>query len=344
MDKTYPMAFVSAPGRIEIQEKRLAPLSPKDVLIGVKACSICGSDLHIFGGRHPFAPLPMAIGHELSGEVLGVGTGVSKVREGDRVVVEPVITCGRCYFCQKGEYHLCAQITFQYRKGQGGFAPYFVVEEDWVHPLPQGISYEEGALIEPLSVALHAVQKGRLQPGYTIAIFGAGAVGLLILLMTRLSGIVEVFVADVQEFRLKKAEVLGASAVIHNRKDDAVEKILGGTSQLGVDRAFEAVGLESTLVQSLQVLKKGGSAVVVGIFEEPQVRIPANLFIQREISLLGSQGYCRDFQTALKLVEKGQVNLRELMTHVLPLSSLQKGFELLTDPGGEAIKVVIKMT
>ena len=337
------MAFVSAPGRIEIQEKRLASLSPKDVLIGVKACSICGSDLHIFGGRHPSAPLPMAIGHELSGEVLRIGTGVSKVREGDRVVVEPVITCGRCYFCQKGEYHLCAQISFQYRKGQGGFAPYFVVEEDWVHPLPQGVSYEEGALIEPLSVALHAVQKGHLQPGYTIAIFGAGAVGLLILLLTRLSGIEEIFVADVQEFRLKKAEVLGASEVIHNRKEDAVEKILGGTSQLGVDRAFEAVGLESTLVQSLQVLKKGGSAIVLGIFEEPQVRIPANLFIQREISLLGSQGYCRDFQTALNLVEKGLVNLRQLITHVLPLSSLQEGFELLMDPGGEAIKVVIKM-
>jgi len=259
------------------------------------------------------------------------------------VVVEPVITCGRCYFCQKGEYHLCAQISFQYRKGQGGFAPYFVVEEDWVHPLPQGVSYEEGALIEPLSVALHAVQKGHLQPGTTIAIFGAGAVGFLILLLTRLSGIVEIFVADVQEFRLKKAEVLGASEVIHNRKDDAVEKILGGTSQLGVDRAFEAVGLESTLVQSLQVLKKGGSAIVLGIFEEPQVRIPANLFIQREISLLGSQGYCRDFQTALNLAEKGLVNLRQLITHVLPLSSLQEGFELLMDPGGEAIKVVIKM-
>jgi threonine dehydrogenase-like Zn-dependent dehydrogenase len=168
-------------------------------------------------------------------------------------------------------------------------------------------------------------------------------VGLLILLLTRLSGIVEIFVADVQEFRLKTADGLGASEVIHNRKDDAVEKILGGTSQLGVDRAFEAVGLESTLVQSLQVLKKGGSAVVLGIFEEPQVRIPANLFIQREISLLGSQGYCRDFQTALNLVEKGLVNLRQLITHVLPLSSLQEGFQLLMDPGGEAIKVVIKM-
>jgi len=339
----YPMAFVSAPGKIEFQEKKLAPLPPEAVLIRVKACSICGSDLHIFAGRHPSAPLPMAIGHELSGEVLEIGDGVSGVRAGDRVVVEPVITCGKCPFCIKGDYHLCSQISFQYRRGQGGFAPYFVAEEKWVHPLPAGVSFEEGALIEPLSVALHAVQKGNLLPGHTVAIFGAGAVGLLLLLLARLSGVADVFVSDIRDSRLKKAKALGASVGIHGRKEDAVQKILDMTSQLGVDRAFEAVGLESTLVQSLQVLKKGGSAVVVGLFEDPQVRIPANLFIQREISLLGSQGYCRDFQTALRLVEKGLINLKEVMTHVLPISSLQEGFDLLRNPDGEAVKVVIKM-
>lgn len=339
----YPMAFVSAPGRIEFQEKRLAPLSTKEVLIRVKACAICGSDLHIFAGRHPSAPLPMAIGHELSGRVLETGEEVSEVRPGDRVVVEPVITCGRCPFCRKGEYHLCSHISFQYRKGQGGFAPYFVADENWVHPLPAGISYEEGALIEPLSVAVHAAKKAHLQPGHTVAIFGAGAVGLLLLLLSRLSGVVDVFVTDVREARLKKAKALGASEVIHGQTEDAVQKILGMPSQLGVDRAFEAVGLESTLVQCLQVLKKGGSAVVLGLFEEQQVRIPANLFIQREISLLGSQGYCWDFQTALKLVNKGLVNLKELTTHILPISSLLEGFELLRNPESEAIKVVIKM-
>jgi 2-desacetyl-2-hydroxyethyl bacteriochlorophyllide A dehydrogenase len=343
MDKTYPMAFVGAPGKIEFRERRLAALSPKDVLIGVKACSICGSDLHIFKGKHPSAPLPMAIGHELCGEVLRIGEGVSKVKEGDRVVVEPVIICGRCHFCLKGQYHLCAQISFQYRRGQGGFAPYFIAEEDWVHHLPEGISYEEGALIEPLSVALHTSEKAHLQPGYTVAIFGAGAIGLLVLLLAKLSEITEVFVVDIQEFRLRKAGAFGASEVIHNRRDDAVERILGRTSQLGVDRAFEAVGSESTLVQSLKVLKKGGSAIVVGLFEEPEVKIPANLFIQREISLLGSQGYCRDFQTALKVLENGRINLKEIITHVLPLSSLREGFGLLMDPKREAIKVVIQM-
>src|SRR5512135_2048686 len=121
MTQTYPMAIVSAPGKVEFLEKKLPELSPKEVLIGVKASSICGSDLHIFKGKHPSAPLPVAIGHELSGRVLKIGNAVSKLSEGERVVVEPVITCGQCDFCKRGEYNLCTRISFQYRKGQGAF-------------------------------------------------------------------------------------------------------------------------------------------------------------------------------------------------------------------------------
>ena len=173
-------------------------------------------------------------------------------------------------------------------------------------------------------------------------ITGAGAIGLLVILLSRLSGTGELFVSDVQGHRLRKAERLGASGVFNNAEEEVVEKILQRTDQLGVDRSFEAVGLERTLVQSLQVLKKGGTSVLVGIFEEPEVRIPANLFIQKEISLIGSQGYCWDFQRALKLLEERRVNLNEIITHVLPLSSLQEAFELLGNPENEAIKVVIR--
>jgi len=342
MVKTYPMAFVTAPGKVEFREKRLPELSPKDVLIEVKATAICGSDLHIFKGKHPAAPLPVAIGHELSGEVLSTGKNVSKVKEGDRVVVEPVIICGECYFCQRGEYHLCLNISFKYRKGQGGFAPYFVAEENWVHPLSENISFEEGSMVEPLSVAIHAVKKGNLQFGQSVAIFGAGAVGLLVLVLSRLAGAGEVFVVDVQEHRLKKAKELGAFETLDNSTEGAVEGIFEKTSKLGVDRSFEAVGLEETLVQSLKVLKKGGATILVGIFENPEARIPANIFVQREISLVGSQGYCWDFQTALKMLERGQVKLKGFITHMFPLSSLQEALELLMDPNSKAIKVIVK--
>jgi len=343
MEKTYPMAFVTAPGRIEYRDRKLPDLHAHGVLVKVKAVSICGGDLHIFKGKHPAAPLPVPIGHEVSGEVLEIGRNVSRVKEGDRVVVEPVIICGQCFFCQRGDYNLCTDISFQYRKGQGGFTPYFIADEDWVHQLPRNISFEEGALIEPLAVAVHAVKKGGIQFGHTAAIFGAGPIGLMVLLLAKLSGGGETFVVDVKDFRLEKAKELGASEAINSSRQDSIDYILDRTGQLGVDRAFEAVGIEKTLVESLKVLKKGGISTVIGLFEDQDIRIPANIFVQKEIALIGSQGYCWDFQTALKLVERGDLNLPQLITHTLPLSALQQAFELLLDPHSKAIKVVIQI-
>jgi len=344
MDKNYPMAFVTAPGKVEFREKKLTKLSPRDVLIRVKTAAICGSDLHIFKGRHPSAPLPVAIGHELAGEVLATGKKASKVKEGDRVVVEPVIVCGNCHFCRRGQYHLCMDISFQYRKGQGAFSPYFIASEDWVHRLPPTVSFEDGALVEPLSVAIHAVKKGSLQLGHSVAVFGAGAVGLLILVLSRLSGAGEIFVVDVQRHRLKRARELGASGTFDNLKEDAVQEILEKTSRLGVDRSFEAVGLEGTLIQALKVLRKGGVSILAGLFENPEATLPANMFVQKEIALMGTQGYCWDFQTALKIIESGKISLKKIITHVLPLRSLQEAFELLTDPKAGAVKIVIQVT
>jgi 2-desacetyl-2-hydroxyethyl bacteriochlorophyllide A dehydrogenase len=343
MAGTYPMAVVSAPGRITFQETPLRDPGPGEILIGVKAASICGSDLHIFRGKHPSAPLPVAVGHELAGDVLTIGDGVTRFKPGDRVVVEPVITCGHCFFCLRGQYSLCTGISFHYRKGQGAFAPYFIAPERWVHSLPENLSYEEGALIEPASVAVHAVAKARLQFGQTVAVFGAGAIGLLVLLLSRLAGAGDIFVVDVQEPRLKKAEVLGATEGISNREGKAIEQIFGRTAGLGVDTSFEAVGLEATLVQALSSLKKGGTAILIGIFEKPDAVIPANLFIQREISLVGSQGYCWDFQKALKLAGQGSLRLADLVTHTVPLTSLQEGFEIQTDPRAGAVKVVARI-
>lgn len=343
MESTYPMAFVATPGRVEFRDRALPDLHENSVLLKVKAASICGSDLHIFKGKHPGAPLPVPIGHELSGEVLRVGKRVSKVKEGDRVALEPVVVCGECLFCRRGEYNLCVNVSVQYRKGQGAFTRYFVADEEWVHKLPPGVSFEEGALVEPLSVAVHAVKRGGIRLGHSVALFGAGAIGLMIMHLAKLSGAAETFVVDVKDFRLERAQKLGASWVINALQEDPVGFVLGHTDGLGVDRAFEAVGTERTLVDTMKVLKKGGTAIVLGVFEDQEVRIPANIIVPREITVMGSQGFCWDFQDALKLVGGGAVNLREMvMTHTLPFADLQKGFELLMDPQSQSVKVVIQ--
>ncbi len=343
MKKNYPMAMVTAPGKIEFRQRRVPSLGAHDVLVKVRAASICGSDLHVYKGNHPAAPLPTAIGHELSGEVLKVGEEVSRVQIGEGVAIEPVVVCGACEFCQRGQYHLCQQISFQYREGQGAFAPYYVAHENWVHRLPASLSFQEGALLEPLSVAVHAVSKCGLRVGHTGAVFGDGPIGLLILSLVKLAGGGRTFIVGAREHRLQKATELGAFRAIDHRAGDAVQAILEDTSRLGVDVAFEAVGSEKSLVQSLRALKKGGKAVVVGIFEEDETSVPANLFVQKEITLTGSQAYCWDFQTALTLLDQQDFSLKTLITHVVPLASLQEAFELAMDPRSKAIKVVVKV-
>lgn len=344
MSEKYPMGMVIAPRQVAFVERGLRQPQADEVLIAVRASSICGSDLHVFQGKHPSAALPSAIGHEIAGEVLQAGPDVSGLKIGDRVTVEPVVTCDKCHFCQRGAYHLCTNISFQYRVGQGGFAPYFIVRERWAHRLPDHLSDQEGALIEPLAVAVHAVRQADIQPGQSVAIFGAGAIGLLVLQVARAVGAGPIFVIDVHEFRLEVARRLGAAVNFDNRQGDPLTQIQELSGGLGVDRAFEVVGLEATLVQTIMSLRKGGRAVVLGIFEESQATLPANIFVQREITLTGSQGYNWDFQTALELAASGRVDLKMLITHQLPLADLSQAFELIYTPPRQTIKIVLTPT
>jgi 2-desacetyl-2-hydroxyethyl bacteriochlorophyllide A dehydrogenase len=337
------MAIVTAPGKIEFQEKHLPGLNAKDVLVKVKAAAICGSDLHIYKGLHPSAALPVSIGHEASGEIIDIGSEVSKHKIGDRVTMEPVIICGKCEFCERGQYNFCTRISFQYRQGQGAFSPYYIVQEERAFKLPEHISFEEGALVEPLSVALHAVKKSSMALGQSCAVFGAGAIGLLVTMLIHQVASGKLFVSDINPFRLSKALEFGAAHSINSLEMDPVDYILKNTAQLGVDHSFEAVGLEVTLIQALHSLKKGGATTLLGIFEQPEVKLPANIFIQKEIKLIGSQGYCWDFQDAITLLEQKVVDLKALITHRVDLEDLHRGFELLMNPQSQAIKVLVIM-
>ncbi len=245
--------------------------------------------------------------------------------------------------CCRGEYNHCPDLSRPYRKGRGSFTPYLVVDEEWTHKLSPSVSFEEGALVEPLSVAVHAIKTARVRLGQSAAIFGAGAIGLLLLHLAKLSGVGETFVVDVKDFRLGKAKKIGASHAINASRQEAVDLIHEITGRLGVDRAFEAVGLEKTLVDCMKVLKQGGTGVVLGIFEDQEIRIPANIIQSKEIALVGSRGYCWDFQDSLKLLDAGAVNLKDMITHVMPIFQLQQAFDLLLDPKNEAIKVVIQV-
>jgi 2-desacetyl-2-hydroxyethyl bacteriochlorophyllide A dehydrogenase len=340
MQRKNKLGRVVEPYTIDFIERDIPPIKDDEVLIEIKASAICGSDLHIFKGKHPSAPLPVTIGHEMSGSVLEIGANVTKVKCGDRVTVEPCIVCGKCSACQHGEYNFCETISFTYRNGDGAMAKYIIIKEPYVYVLPDQLSFEEGSLIEPLSVAAHAVRRADIKLGERVVIIGAGAIGLLVTALCKLSGATNIIVCDTSANRLTAALEFGASATVLAPSENIVDFITKNTDGRGVDKSFECVGREETFVQAMKVLKKNGLATIIGIFEQPAITIPAARFITHEIRVQGAQGYCFDFPVALEASE--QINLKRLITHEYPLGELQEALNTCLDRDSGAIKVIIK--
>ena len=334
--------IVESPGKIVFRSLALGEPRPHEVLIETRACGICGSDLHIFKGKHPAAPLPAGVGHELSGVVRKVGSAVGRLEVGQRVCVNPLLSCGRCHACRRGQPQRCEQMTFIHRAGGSGFAEFVLRDEDWVYPLPESLSFEEGTLIEPLSVALHAVNQAPLAAGSRVAIFGVGPIGLLVLQVARITGAGQVFAVDLQDHRLEMARRLGADVAINGRREDAVAAIREATDGLGVDAAFECVGHAEPLRNCLASLRRGGTAVAVGIFEEPMVMVDMMQFVGRELRLVGMIGYAHEFDEALRLAVSGRVDLKPLISRVVPPAELQQAFDLLVSPQAREFKVLVR--
>ncbi len=331
---------VVEPGKVDFLERELKNPEGKEVLIRIVSSSICGSDLHIFKGKHPSAPLPVTIGHEFSGDIIAVGDQVKNVKAGDRVTVEPCLVCGECLACRTGNYGYCENISFTYRNGDGALAQYIMVQEPYVYKLPDSMSYDEGALIEPLSVAAHAVRRADIKLGERVIIIGSGAIGMLIAALSRRSGASEVVVVDHNDAKLQMALEMGATRTINSKNEDIYQVVNELTDGYGMDKSFECVGLEATFLQAMMSIKKNGLATIIGIFENPNITIPATRFITHEIKVQGSQGYCWDFPVALSVADT--IPLKKLITHKFPLDQLQEALETCLSREKGAIKVLIE--
>ncbi|MEA4811640.1 MAG: alcohol dehydrogenase catalytic domain-containing protein [Anaerolineaceae bacterium] len=330
-------AWVIQPGKVELIDSSLPELSDNEVLIQIKASAICGSDLHLYQGKHPAVRLPSAVGHECSGLIFELGKQVKGFNIGDRVTFEPNINCGRCKACLQGNYGYCENISFTYRIGKGAIADYIVIREDKVFKLPDAMPFNQGALIEPLAVAVHAVKRADIQMGEEVLVIGAGAIGIFTGALSILRGASKVVVSDINRARLDLAIQLGATG---SMLSSDLENQLHTKTLAVYDKVFECVGLEKTLANAMKASRRNGLVTVVGIFEEENVSIPANLFASHEIRMQGSQGYCWDFPVALKLAEK--IALDKMLTHRFPLSEVQKAFELAMDRTAFKMKVIIE--
>lgn len=336
---TNHVGEVYEPFKTRFLERQIQELAPDEVLVRVRASAICGSDLHIARGLHPSAPLPVTIGHEFSGDVIAVGSEVTNARIGQRVTVEPCIVCGKCDACRHGNYGYCEHISFTYRRGDGAMADYVVVKEPYVYELPEYLSYETGALIEPLSVATHAVRRADIRLGETVLIIGAGAIGMMVAAMCRRSGAARIIIADFSDARLEAALQVGATDAVNSGRVDLEEEVRRLTNGKGVDKSFECVGRESCFLQAIMALKANGTCTVVGIYEKPMVTFPASRLVTHEIHIQGAQGYCWDFPIAIAAAR--DLPMERFVTHTFPMSQLQQALETALDPKSGSIKVVL---
>ncbi|MCD6509075.1 MAG: zinc-binding alcohol dehydrogenase family protein [Thermoprotei archaeon] len=335
--------LLHGPYDIRVEDVDKPSPSRGEVVIRVKAAGICGTDLHSYRGKHPFLRPPRIPGHEFSGYVAEIGEGVTGIEVGERVVVEPLISCGRCDACIRGEYNVCRNLKVLGVHVDGAFAEYVKVPAEKVYRLPKGVSYEDGALIEPLAVAVHVTRRGKIGLGDSIAILGSGPIGLLIAQVARCAGARRIIMTDVLGYRLRLAERLGADVTINAKDEDPVRRILEETNNMGVDVAIEAAGAPPTPAQALRVTKPHGRVVIIGFFEMPSVQLNILDIVAKELHVYGSRVYWHDFATAIELLSEDKIDVRSLVTHKYRLEEAKEAFEVLDKKIGRPIKVLLTL-
>lgn len=334
------LVFVG-PGEMAIEERPDRPPSPGEVLIAVRASGICGSDVHGYLGLTGRRQPGTVMGHEASGEVIELGDAVEGVAIGDRVALRSILSCGRCDPCRRGQSNLCDNRRGLGMQFDGAYAERMVVPAALAVRLPDAVSFDAGAVVEPLAVALHAVAITPLEPTDHIVIVGAGPIGLLTLLAVRLRGVGSVAVTDRSAHRLAMAGTLGADLAIDVGATDPVQAVLESTGGQGADVVFEAVGISTTVAQSIAVARTGGQVTWIGN-SAPTVELPMQAMVTRELTLRGSYTFTDEFEDAIELLATRQIDVDPLVELTAPLDEAPALFRRLGDGTLDAVKVVLR--
>lgn len=321
-------------------EERAAPVvrNVDDVLLEVKACGLCGTDPAILEGRHPASP-PVVLGHEYGGIVVDVGKAVHAVKPGDHVVVDPNIKCGQCRFCRSGKQNLCANMTTLGIFIDGGFAQYNIAPQSTVYKVPTDMDWRDVALIEPVSCVMNGIRRSGIGLGDSVAIIGAGPIGLIWVALAKHAGASKIIVSETVSSRQTAAKELGADMIIDPRRTDVVKEIKAHTEN-GVDVAVEVVGNPSTVQQTIQMLDFGGRAVLFGTCaEEAQVMVDPYDLMRHEKEIVGSFIANYTFRPAIEAMYRKQVRSDILFTHHFRVKEIEKAIEV--HKAGQSIKVLI---
>jgi L-iditol 2-dehydrogenase len=330
--------------QLEIADLPTPALKPGEVLIQVAACGICGSDVHGYDGSSGRRIPPIVMGHEAAGKIAAIGEGGLGFSVGDRVTFDSTIYCGACGPCLRGEINLCDHRQVlgvscsDYRRA-GAFAEYVAVPSRIVHHLPEALSFSEAAMLEAVAVALHAVTLAPNPANSTALVVGAGMIGLLVQQALRVAGCSQIFVADVDNSRLHRAESLGATP-IQSSKSGTAQQVLAMTNGGGVDIAVEAVGRAETVKAAVESVRKGGTVVLVGNIS-PEITLPLQRVVSWQIRLQGSCASAGEYPRAIELMANGAIQVKPLITAVAPLEEGPQWFERLHAGEANLMKVVL---
>jgi len=320
-------------------------LGTNDVLIRVKACAICGSDVHGIDGSTGRRVPPIIMGHEAAGVISQTGVNAGDWKEGDRVTFDSTVYCGTCYFCQRGLINLCDNrrvlgVSCDEYRQNGAFAEYVAVPHHILYSLPEVLGFEQAAMVEPVSIAFHAVKRTPLSINDTAVVVGSGMIGLLIVQTLRAIGCEKIIAVDLDQSRLDMACRLGADAGLKSDSCDVLQEVLKLTGNRGADIAFEAVGITPTIKTAVTTLRKGGSLILVGNLS-PTVEMPLQTIVTREISIYGSCASCGEYPECLDMIANEAVNVNALISAVAPLSEGAKWFKRLYNKGSGLLKVIL---
>lgn len=333
-------------GRLVYEEVPEPSLSPGHVMIQVKACGICGSDVHGMDGSTGRRIPPIVMGHEASGVIAEAGPGVQDFRPGDRVTFDSTIYCGSCFFCRRGEINLCDNRRVlgvscgEYRL-HGAFAEYVAVPERVLYRVPDALSLERAAMIEPCSIAFHAVNRARITLDDTAVVVGSGMIGLLVIQGLRLAGCGRIFAVDVEDTKLDLARRVGADVGLNSSNGDPVAEIRRLTENRGADMAFEAVGITAAVQTALASVRKGGQLVLVGNLA-PTVDFPLQAAVTRELTVLGCCASRGEYPACLEMIARGKLDVDVLMSATAPLADGAAWFDRLYRKEPGLMKVVLK--
>ena len=336
-------AVMTEPGRIEFGDVEEPKAGPGEILLRIKQIGVCGSDIHVNHGKHPFTSYPVVQGHEFSGQVEAVGEGVTIVKPGDKATARPQLVCGRCRPCRRGDYNICDVLRVEGFQAPGCAQDLFITTVDKIVPLPDSLTFEQGALVEPAAVGVHSTGRAPDLSNKNVVVLGAGTIGNLVAQVVRCRGAGKILITDISDFRLDVAKECGIAETSNAAKEslaDASKRVFGDE---GFDFAFEAVGVEATMDAAVDTIQKGGTIVVLGVFGE-KPRIDMSIVGDRELSLVGTLMYKHeDYEKAVELIASGDVITEPLVTKHFPFEQYADAYKFVDAHGDKSLKVMIDL-